>query len=89
MTKTIYEKAIDKWGKVAQILMMLEEMSELSMLLFHSLRENRENPDNWEISEEMADVEIMLEQMKLIFCNKEEIENIKEKKLERLEERLK
>jgi len=84
----IYETAIKKWGKEAQILMVLEEMSELSMLLFHSLRKNRE-PDNWQIAEETADVEIMLEQLKYMFPIREEVIEFKERKLKRLEAKLK
>lgn len=86
---SIYERAIEKWGKEAQIFMVLEEMSELSMLLFHSLRDNRRHPDNWEIAEEVADVEIMLEQLKYIFPIREEVDNFKAMKLGRIERRLK
>lgn len=85
----IYEKAIWKWGKEAQILMMLEEMSELSFLLFKVLRNQKDKiPDNWQISEEIADVEIMIEQMKYLFHNREEINTMRIKKLQRLAGRL-
>ena len=83
----LYEKAIKKWGKKAQTLMVLEEMSELSLLLFHSLRDNRE-VDNWQIAEEVADVEIMLDQLKLIFDFSKEVDKFKVSKLKRLELRL-
>lgn len=84
----IYEKAIEKWGKPAQILMVLEELSKLSLLLFHKLRNNR-SADNWQIAEEVADVEIMLEQLKYIIPSiRTEVKEFKVKKLERLEVRL-
>lgn len=92
----LYTKAISKWGKKAQILMVLEEMNELSFLLHKVLRNNKERyPDNWQIAEEIADVEIMLEQLKLIYDLEskkdfhEEVEDFKQRKLARLEERLK
>jgi len=85
----IYEKAIFKWGKEAQILMMLEEMSELSFLFFKVLRNQKDKiPDNWQISEEIADVEIMIEQMKYVFHNREEVKTMRIKKLQRLAGRL-
>lgn len=84
----LYERALKKWGKKAQILMVLEEMSELTMLLHHSLRDNRVKPDNWQIAEEVADVEIMLEQLKFIYDFSLEVEGFKKAKLGRLFERL-
>ena len=41
------------------------------------------------IEEEIADVEIMLEQLTRIFSDREAIDEIKQQKLERLERRLK
>jgi hypothetical protein len=40
------------------------------------------------VNEEMADVEIMLDQLRIIFDNEESIARWKEKKVERLERRL-
>ena len=82
----ICEKALIRWGPKKQIFMMLEEMTELSVLLFGKLRDR--GVDNWQISEEIADVEIMLTQMKILFHNTEEVEDFKIKKLERLVKRL-
>jgi len=85
----IYEQTINRWGNEKQILMMLEEMSELSFLLFKKLRNEKDKtPDNWQISEEMADVELMLEQMRYIFNNSDEIMEMKLTKIKRLQERL-
>ena len=83
--KEIYKKAIDKWGARTQITMVFEEMSELQKELCKVLRGNlvKEN-----IAEEIADVEIMLEQMKMLF----EVESLviynKRLKIERLNARL-
>ncbi len=68
----LLQLAIDTWGRFAQVDMMLEEMSELTKAL---LKERRKPPIPVsglesaivDIREEMADVQIMLDQMKLIY----------------------
>ena len=67
----IYVKAIERWGRDAQIVKAAEEMAELSAVL---LKYVNLPPDDAErdalkerILEEMADVEIMLEQLGLVF----------------------
>jgi endonuclease III-like uncharacterized protein len=75
----------------------VEELSELSQALCKSLirldstsnsslQNNLKQVDN--IFEEMADVEIMLAQCKLMFCCDKEVEEWKDKKITRLAERL-
>ena len=81
----LLKKAVDKWGEGPQILMAIEETSELTTELCHYLRD-RGNLDK--ISEEMADVELMLDQLKYIFNNVGEIEQWKIKKYHRLRKRL-
>ncbi len=80
----ILEKAVTTYGAQAQIDMMIEEMSELTK----ALCKYRRKPEEYtfaDVLEEMADVQIMLNQMALIFddCTEQEIA-----KLERLERRL-
>lgn len=82
--KELYEKAFKKWGDL-QIVVAIEEMSELQKELCKALRGNYNLP---EINEEVADVEIMLEQIKQIFRLGIAVEVTKENKLKRLEERL-
>jgi hypothetical protein len=61
--------------------MAMEEMSELIKELSKNLRGN----DNISaISEEMADVEIMLEQLKVIFSNRAEVDRYRAEKITRL-----
>lgn len=84
--KEICKQALDVYGKEAQICMVFEEMAELQKELCKYLRES-EIIGN--ITEEIADVEIMLEQMKLLFDIEKEVEDEKKYKLKRLEERLK
>ena len=85
-TETLH-KAISIYGKNAQLGMCIEEMSELTKEICKSKR-GKDNKE--EIIEEMADVYIMLEQLKIIFSIEQyEIDDIARIKLLRLEERLK
>ena len=56
--------AIGLYGKEKQSMMAIEEMAELTVEILHSLRGRESN-----IVEEMADVYIMLEQMRILFEN--------------------
>lgn len=80
----LYKKAIDLWGKEAQIRLALEEMSELSTEI---LRLWRERGVVSNVENEIADVEIMMEQLRLIFDAKA-ISRFKARKIKRLKERI-
>jgi NTP pyrophosphatase (non-canonical NTP hydrolase) len=84
-SKEFYKKVVDTYGS-QQVIVAIEELSELQKELCKALRYNY-NYDN--IVEEIADVEIMLEQMKIYFniLNKD-LERMKEHKIERTKERL-
>ena len=82
----LYLKAIYFWGEQFQIDMMIEECAELTKSLLKRRRSNNLNA-NAHIEEEIADVEIMLEQMKLIF-NADNIQLLKEEKIKRLKKLL-
>lgn len=84
--------AIDSYGRVNQVIKTVEELSELSQALCKILT-SKFTDDNSEIFEnifeEIADVEIMLEQCKMIFYKSEDkINDYKNKKIKRLERRL-
>lgn len=81
----IYERALAHYGAEAQTLMMFEEMSELQKELCKRSR-GADNIDA--IAEEIADVEIMLEQMKILHDCKSGVTYHKLRKLERLAERM-
>ncbi len=83
-SKFLYLKAIDKWGKVSQIHMCSEEMSELNKELMKVLREGLSVERRRFLVDELADVTIMLEQMILCFNAEEEVSKVKQLKLERL-----
>lgn len=76
----IYNKMIEKYGQKDQMLIAVEECSELQKAILKFLR-GRCN--QIEIAEEMADVEIMLEQLKIMFNNNEEVEYFKKQKIMR------
>jgi NTP pyrophosphatase (non-canonical NTP hydrolase) len=84
-SKEFYKKVVDTYGE-QQIVIAIEELSELQKELCKALR-NNSNYDN--IVEEIADVEIMIEQMKIYFniLNKD-LERMKKLKIERTKERL-
>lgn len=84
-TKKLYRLAISTFGPDAQTLMMFEEMSELQKELCKHARgkNNREA-----IAEEIADVQIMLEQMIELHGCEDAVLCYKRHKLERLAERI-
>lgn len=86
----IYQKAINKWGGESQVEMLLEECIELALATRKHLRNNqRETFEN--LAEEIADVEIMIEQVKLLFASYDlepKVESNKNQKLVRLEKRI-
>lgn len=78
----ICEKAVDKWGKKAQVIVAIEELAELQKELTKYLRGDLRRG---KMLEEMADVEIMLTQLKVIFGNNDEE---KQYKVDRLKYRI-
>jgi NTP pyrophosphatase (non-canonical NTP hydrolase) len=84
LEKEIYQKALDKWGSELQIKVAIEECAELIKELAKYGRKVN-GSDTEKIAEEIADVEIMLEQMKFLFMIAGRVELLKEVKLERVE----
>lgn len=60
----IYHLSLVKWGEDKQVLKMAEECSELAVECHHWVGRGKLNENKF--AEEIADVIIMLEQMKLI-----------------------
>jgi NTP pyrophosphatase (non-canonical NTP hydrolase) len=80
----LLKKALEQWGKNSQVMMALEEMAELSKELLKNINRNKNNVV--EIMEEIADVYILLEQMKIVYeISEDEINNIIGNKIKRLE----
>ena len=78
--RDLYKKALLKWGTDAQIQMTIEECAELIVVLAKANR-NINGSTYEEITEELADVLIMIKQMELLFPNLEKVKEIKLKKL--------
>ncbi|MBQ4399988.1 MAG: hypothetical protein II830_01690 [Alphaproteobacteria bacterium] len=76
----IYDEAIDFFGVTSQKIMVIEEMSELTKELCKELR-NRGNVE--QIADELADVEITLAQIKMIYDIHQKVEEHKDFKLRR------
>ena len=83
--KVVLLDAISTWSAKDQIMMAYEEMAELQKELCKNYR-GKDNDDH--IAEEIADVEIMLEQLKIIYDCETQVEYYHEKKIERLKKRL-
>lgn len=83
--ENILLQVIAEYGKDAQTDMMIEEMSELTKALLKRRRypDDESTVDN--IREEMADVQIMLDQMRIIYGDDSQY---REQKLHRLAQRL-
>ena len=61
----LFLKAILRNGKASQVLVAVEEMQELSKELLKNVNRNKEN--RTQIIDETADVQIMIEQLKVIY----------------------
>lgn len=86
--KELYERALEVWGKTAQTGMFYEEMGEL-IVAMNKITRKSNGGTKAEVIEEMADVEIMVGQMMLLFgISRDEVLQIKEQKLQRLHQRL-
>lgn len=84
----ILHAAVETFGRDSQMMMMVEEMSELTKAIIKFFRAHdgesaKLATDN--VKEEMADCQIMLDQMKIMFGN---VDMIERKKLNRLEKRI-
>ena len=87
----ILEQAVEKYGKHAQVLQTIEEMSELTKELLKNINRGKENRK--EIVAETADVIIMLYQITMIYNKEDEqfdgkvFQTVK-KKINRLKKRM-
>lgn len=85
--KRVYEHAIDRFGCRAQILMAVEEMSELTKEICKVFRPDCDG-NNDRIAEECADVLITLEQLRMILGLDEAVAEQMDRKVRRLAEKL-
>ena len=81
----IFKAALAKWGSDAQTVMVFEEMSELQKELCKNSR-GKENAE--QIAEEIADVQIMLDQMIILHNCENAVKEYRRSKIERLKIRI-
>lgn len=90
--KTVYTHAIDQYGIKPQMMMAIEEMSELTKAICKFFRvPGYIEPDTDiidAIAEECADVTIMLEQLRLILGINDNVCEHMDEKVRRLADRL-
>lgn len=86
MNEDLYQLVMDRWGSDAQLTVVIEELSELAKEVC-KMKRGIGRVDH--LAEEVADVEIMCEQLRYIFTIDEEVDAWKESKLKRLADRLK
>lgn len=79
------KQAVETYGVQSQMIIAVEEMSELTKEISKNIR-GQDNLDH--MAEEIADVEIMLEQLKIAFDLHTKVDLWYGKKLKRLDERL-
>ena len=90
----VLKRAIHTYGESSQIDMAIEEMAELTIALLKYKRAERSQSEydfktiRSNISEEIADVMIMVSQLVLIFETQNEIVDCYDSKIRRLEKRL-
>lgn len=83
----ICTEAVEKYGHTLQLVVAIEEMAELTKELCKSIRTSIENRIAG-VTEETANVEIMLEQLKIIYGNRAEVDDMRDQKLQRLQRRI-
>lgn len=81
----LYKEVIAKWGEEAQVNMLYEECGELITAVSQFKRGRTSHHD---VITELADASIMVEQIATMM-NFEDYEKEKDRKLQRLKERLK
>lgn len=79
----ICQAAVKKFGRVSQVLKAVEELTELARALVRDLPINAPEEAEVNVCEEIADVEIMLTQLWLLY-DASEINDWRDSKLERL-----
>lgn len=78
----VCKTAVETWGKTAQLLMLLEEMSELQKEVLKNMNRGQDNVR--EIAEETADVLIMLDQLVYIYGIQDLLKEMSTTKLNKL-----
>ena len=83
--KAIYVDALAKWGREAQSRQAIEEMSELTKEICKACRGSK---NRQAMAEEIADVLIMMEQLRLMYNLDKEVDCYMDAKVRRLQRRV-
>ncbi len=67
--KTLLCRALGRWGTTAQLEMLMEECMELALATRKMLRYGNNEVTRQDLYSEIADVYIMIEQIKLLFLD--------------------
>ena len=86
--QVVYRKAVERFGPPNQMIKAIEEMSELTKVLAKILVMGGEVSLD-ELIEEVADVTIMMEQLRLMYNINDEVCEMMDGKIRRLEGRVK
>lgn len=82
----LFDHCKDQWGLDSQILMLAEECGELSVATLHLLRDLKPKKESMEkFIEEIADVQLMIDEMVHYFGLKDELKAVTKEKIIRLE----
>ena len=81
----VYKEAAETFGKGNQLVVAIEELSEVQKELCKALRDEA---DIYHIAEEVADATIMLEQVRQIFSINDEVCKVMDAKIARLHRRV-
>lgn len=81
----VYGQALDSFGTSAQLVVAIEELSEIQKEICKALRGQVNLPH---LAEEVADATIMLEQIRLLFDINDEVCDMMDAKVERLRHRI-
>lgn len=81
----VLQNAISTFGERAQMVVALEELAELQKEITKQLRGKG---DRDHLSEEMGDVQIMLDQLEIMFGNRGDVANWQSIKAARLAQRI-
>lgn len=82
----VYKRIITWYGRKAQTIKACEELSELMDVLCKGLNKKM---DLDALAEEMADVQVMIEQLKIIYnIPEEKLARIRKEKIERTQRRM-
>jgi len=85
--KDIYNQVISKLGTISQMDMCIEECAELIQAI-NKVKRNNCEANKLNLLEEIADVEIMIEQMRIMVNQDKIIDKIKKEKINRLHKSL-